>query len=78
MTSSPTVQREVGRGDDDGSKLAYHALIGHDYFYVGDPLSPLVVNIVIIALTKMLGKTTERGLTIGLLQQFRPGVIVTL
>jgi hypothetical protein len=32
-----------------------------------DPLSPLLFNIVIDALTKMLDKTTERGLTVGLL-----------
>jgi hypothetical protein len=39
----------------------------------GGPLSRLLFNIVIDALTKMLAKTTERGLTVGLLEQFRSG-----
>jgi hypothetical protein len=44
----------------------------------GDPKPPLPFNIVIDGFTKMLAKTTERRLTIGLLEQFRSGGIVTL
>jgi hypothetical protein len=43
-----------------------------------DPLSPLLFNIVIDVLTKMLDKTTERGLTVGLLGQLRPRGMTSL
>jgi acylphosphatase len=44
----------------------------------GDPLSPLLFNLVIDALTKMLSKVVGKGLVKGLLEQFRPGGIFSL
>jgi hypothetical protein len=40
----------------------------------GDPLSPLLFNIVADVLTKMLDNAARKGLVKGLLEQFRPGV----
>jgi acylphosphatase len=37
----------------------------------GDPLSPLLFNLVVDALTKMLSKAIGKGLVRGLLDQFR-------
>jgi hypothetical protein len=44
----------------------------------GDPLSPLLFNLVVDALTKMLSKAAGKGLVKGLLEQFRPGGILDL
>jgi hypothetical protein len=44
----------------------------------GDPLSPLLFNLVGEGLSKMLAKATNKGLVKGLLEDFRPGGIVAL
>jgi mannosylglycoprotein endo-beta-mannosidase len=44
----------------------------------GDPLSPLLFNLVGDALSRMLKRATNRGLIKGLLEDFRPGGIVSL
>jgi hypothetical protein len=44
----------------------------------GDPLSPLLFNLVGDVLTKMLAKAAGRNLVKGVLDQFRPGGIVSL
>jgi hypothetical protein len=44
----------------------------------GDPLSSLLFNLVVDALTKILSKAAEKGLVKGLLEQFRPGGILAL
>jgi hypothetical protein len=44
----------------------------------GDPLSPLLFNIVADASTKMLDKAVRKGLIVGLLEQFRQGGILAL
>jgi hypothetical protein len=44
----------------------------------GDPLSPLLFNVVVDDLTKMLAKVAEKGLVKGLLEQFRPGGVLAL
>jgi retron-type reverse transcriptase len=44
----------------------------------GDPLSPLLFNLAVDVLTKMLGKAARNNLVSRLLEQFRPGGIMTL
>lgn len=44
----------------------------------GDPLSPLLFNLVGDGLSRMLAKATENGLIRGLLGDFRPGGVVSL
>jgi hypothetical protein len=44
----------------------------------GDPLSPLLFNLVVDALTKMLTRPADRGLVVGLLERFTPGGILAL
>jgi hypothetical protein len=42
----------------------------------GDPLSPLLFNLVADVLTRMLGKASREGIVCGLLGQFRRGRIL--
>lgn len=44
----------------------------------GDPLSPLLFNLVGDALSRMLAKASEKNLVSGLLEEFRPSGIITL
>jgi hypothetical protein len=44
----------------------------------GDPLSPLLFNLVVEVLTRMLARAVEAGLIVGLLNQFREGGILAL
>jgi hypothetical protein len=44
----------------------------------GDPLSPFLFNLVGDGLTKMLNRANSKGLTKGLLDNFRPGGIISL
>jgi hypothetical protein len=44
----------------------------------GDPLFPFLFNLVADVLTKMLDKTAKEKLTVGLLDQFRSGGVVSL
>jgi hypothetical protein len=44
----------------------------------GDLLSPLLFNLVVDSLTKILTKTSRKGLVRGLLENFRPGGILAL
>jgi hypothetical protein len=44
----------------------------------GDPLSPILFNLVVDVLNRMLGKAAEAGLVRGLLENFRPRGILIL
>jgi hypothetical protein len=44
----------------------------------GDLLSPLLFNLVVDSLTKILTKTSRKGLVRGLLENFIPGGILAL
>jgi hypothetical protein len=44
----------------------------------GDPLSPILFNLVADVLTKMLDKAAKENLIVGLLDQFRTGGVVSL
>lgn len=44
----------------------------------GDPISPLLFNIVGDALSRMLAKASSRGLIKGVLNDFREGGIISL
>jgi hypothetical protein len=44
----------------------------------GDPLSPLLFNLVVDALNKMLVKAFDKGLSSGLMRGFRPEGILSL
>jgi hypothetical protein len=44
----------------------------------GDPLSPLLFNLVVDVLTNMLDRAAKRNLVGGLLEQFRPRGVLTL
>ena len=44
----------------------------------GDPISPLLFNLVEDVLTRMLKKASEQGLIRGLLTDFREGGVISL
>jgi hypothetical protein len=44
----------------------------------GDPLSPLLLNLVADVLTRMLAKASLRGMVVGSLERFRPRGLLAL
>jgi hypothetical protein len=44
----------------------------------GDPLSPLLLNLVADVLTRMLAEASLRGMVVGSLERFRPRGVLAL